>query len=182
MTAAAAAATEPAAFIDRAGELVVPGACDALPPLLNPFILIEPPHIVEGVCLLHVAVPVHVRADVVKGRRGEAANDGLGHCPLTACGLRIRPVHMYMHEAARARGRGVGGGGGRAGDPSTVWQGRIADATCRTCRRIAMAVWREAPPSMRDRPLLWWNAARETAPQNAALESFAAETGRHGTA
>ena len=162
-TTTAAAAATPAPFIDRDGGPAVPGACDALPPLLNPLMLIALPYIVEGVCRFHVAVPVHMRADVVKGRRGDAANDGLGHCPLTACGLRIRPHHMYGPMTTCYGGSGTG--------PALVKRGKIADVTCLTCRRVAAAIRREASPLMRD-GLAWADTARSAAMENATIESF----------
>lgn len=155
-------------FINRDGGMVVDGACEALPPLLNPFALIAPPHIIEGVCMFHLAVPVHMRADVVYGRRADAANDGLGFSPTAACGSRIQPHHMYDPSARLVGGSGSGSGSA----PLIVKRGKIADVTCRLCRRVATALSREAPPSMRER-LAWQGAVHASAPEMATLESFA---------
>ena len=110
--------------MDDAGQDASPvNDGDGLPPELqgcvDPIRMVRSMSLVRTATMIHVAVPMHARTDVVPGLVDLGTNMGLGICPVAACGQRL--LSEYAEKAWRAD------------------YGDAANITCARCRRIVEA-------------------------------------------
>lgn len=106
-----------------AAEQAVEGMPAELAGRVDPAWMIRPMLLVRTATMVHVAVPMQARTDVVPGLANLGTNRGLGICPMAACGQRLAAEHA---EKARHVGE--------------VRKADAAAVSCLRCRGIVEAI------------------------------------------